>query len=206
MKRRLTPQQKMTLSDAKDRRELDQITDRDRDRALQARRVAQTLFDTDKDQDMRRFFMMALTMLPLPAFAQDGPTIQPEVVEACFVAAVDNGTNDPSCIGNASNACQELPGGATTPGIAGCISDEAAAWDVILNREYTRTKDAYGHIEGASDKLLQAQRAWITMRDADCDVAYDKAEGGSIRSVLGASCRMAHTAQRALQLRLMREW
>ena len=146
--------------------------------------------------------------LASPAAAQD-LSVDAATVRACF-ADTATGERTPHCLGAASNACQEAPGGATTPGIAACIAAETAVWDAILNEEYRATRDAFQGrpATGGSaltDSLRAAQGAWIAFRDADCALAYDRWADGTLRSVVAANCLMVFTADRAVELRDMRE-
>jgi uncharacterized protein YecT (DUF1311 family) len=145
--------------------------------------------------------------LALPAAAQD-LGVDAAVVERCFAGAAI-GEAAPACLGGASEACQALPGGSTTIGIAQCIGAETAAWDVVLNREYGATR---GALSGAGEAgidagraLLDAQRAWIAYRDAECALTYARWQGGTIRSVAAANCLLVFTAGRAIELRDMRQ-
>ncbi|WP_373635558.1 lysozyme inhibitor LprI family protein [Yoonia sp. SS1-5] len=108
----------------------------------------------------------------------------------------------PDCIGAAANLCQETPGGSTTVGIGACLAAEIAVWDEILNEEYqARRAEFSASAAELADALRDAQRAWIAFRDADCDLRYTLFQGGSIRSIVGANCRLSKTAQRAIELR-----
>ncbi len=136
-------------------------------------------------------------------------TVDANIVHACFEAAPAWQVN-PDCIGEAANLCQAAPGGSTTLGIASCLSAEAAAWDAILNEEYqARQAEFQAHdpigsaatVQELSDGLRDAQRTWIAFRDADCNLRYKLFQGGSIRSIVGASCHLRKTAQRAIELR-----
>ncbi len=149
---------------------------------------------------------VALAALAVPARAQEA-AVDEARVRACFDGATI-GNTQPECIGTASNACQQAPGGQTTPGIAACIAAETAAWDAILNDEYRATRAV---LAGGSDQaidaeaaLLAAQRAWIAHRDAECDLAYARWQDGTIRSIVAANCLLVFTATRAIELRDMR--
>ncbi len=148
--------------------------------------------------------ILLLAGLSSPAQAQD-VSFDGSIVEACF-ARTRSGMTDPDCIGIASAACQvATPGGDTTLGISQCAMAETAAWDAILNREYRAARSDFADIPGIGDLLLAAQRGWIALRDADCRIAYDRWGGGSMRNIASANCQMEHTAQRALELKHMRE-
>lgn len=151
---------------------------------------------------MLKHLTLTLAFLPLPTFAQEA-SIDDATVRQCF----DNATGtDPDCIGDAANACQEAtPGGSTTRGISECLMAEMRVWDGLLNDEYAGAREQYAAQDELPQKLQAAQRAWIAFRDADCAFAYDKYGGGSMRVIASASCQMNHTAQRALDLKNMRE-
>ena len=149
---------------------------------------------------------VAVAALAAPARSQEA-AVDEARVRACFDGAAI-GDTQPDCIGAASNACQQAPGGQTTPAIAACIAAETAAWDAILNDEYRATRAI---LAGGSDQaidteaaLLAAQRAWIAYRDAECDLAYARWHDGTIRSIVGANCHLVFTATRAIELRDMR--
>lgn len=147
---------------------------------------------------MRKLWIAALLMLPTASLG-DETLIDGATVEACF--ARDDAQ---ACIGDAANQCQDTqPQGQTTLGISECLMAEHAAWDRILNREYGQLRDNYADDAGLVAQLRDAQRAWITFRDADCRLAYDRYGGGSMRVIAAAGCRLQHTARRALDLRDM---
>ncbi|WP_417806944.1 lysozyme inhibitor LprI family protein [Thioclava sp.] len=140
-----------------------------------------------------------LALLGSPAFAQE-PTVDPAMVRACFAGANDT---HPDCIGDAANDCQSQPGGDTTLGISACLQGEAQVWDDILNAQYKGARADLLKQGGTplADQLLDAQRAWISFRDADCGLIYSVWADGSIRTVMASSCYLHKTAQRALELR-----
>lgn len=128
------------------------------------------------------------------------------IVYVCVLQA-GKGDTDPDCIGVAAGACQTAtPSGSTTVGISECLMSENAVWDRLLNQEYQANRDAFADTPGMNEKLQTAQRAWIALREADCQIAYDRYGGGSMRTIASAACQMEHTARRALQLRDMREY
>jgi uncharacterized protein YecT (DUF1311 family) len=50
------------------------------------------------------------------------------------------------------------------------------------------------------EALLEAQRAWIKFRDANCNFYYDP-EGGSAARLAGTDCNLKATADRATELK-----
>ena len=123
------------------------------------------------------------------------------------------GMRDRSCIGGAAELCMEIhEGGQTTAGMVNCLSQEAAVWDDLLNEAYgdvialfqaSDSFDREGFPEYAvrEERLREAQRAWITYRDANCAADYAAWGSGSMRSIAAASCQLQMTAERTLDLR-----
>ena len=79
-----------------------------------------------------------------------------------------------------------------------CISAEFTRQDARLNENYKRlmSKLSGKRREG----LLEAQRAWIKFRDANCNFYYDP-EGGSAAHLAGSDCNLNATADRATELK-----
>ncbi|WP_295536386.1 lysozyme inhibitor LprI family protein [uncultured Thioclava sp.] len=143
--------------------------------------------------------MIAALLAALGSPALADPSVDPNTVHACFDGAKDT---HPACIGDAANACQAQPGGATTLGISACLQGEAQVWDDILNAQYKGARAQLLEQGGTplADQLLDAQRTWIAFRDADCGLVYSIWADGSIRTVIASSCYLNKTAQRALEL------
>lgn len=88
--------------------------------------------------------------------------------------------------------------GADTPSINACASAEFATADAELNRYYQaamRRLRSDGEAQTAED-LVKAQRAWIQYRDAECGAVYQNWIGGSIRTLMGITCRTRLTKLR----------
>ncbi len=158
-----------------------------------------------------RMAVLAAGLLAARAATAGELGVDAGVVRACL-ASVPAGEVAIGCLGHAADACRARPGGQTTPGIAGCIAAETAAWDDLLNEAYRATRDdltAQDRADGApavprAPALLAAQRAWLAFRDAECDLSYARWQDGTIRSIVGANCRMVMTAERTVALRDMR--
>lgn len=144
-----------------------------------------------------------------PALAQDKPTYTPAdetILQQCIETVRDINTNGETgdeakaatCIGQASNECQNEAGGSSTLGITACNQREASWWDQYLNDSYA---DLQANLEpDAFAALKKAQRAWIGFRDAECSFQYVRWGDGSMRGISQSSCMLDQTAQRALSL------
>ena len=93
-------------------------------------------------------------------------------------------------------ACMDKAGG-TTFGMLECISTETQRQDVQLNKAYKALMA--GLAPSRKAQLLEAQRAWIKYRDANCAFYYDP-EGGTLARVNANSCMLTATADRAREL------
>ena len=121
-----------------------------------------------------------------------------EDVQVCFLDAA-NGEVAPECVGDAAALCMEQPEGQTTAGMGACLMAETGHWDALLNQSYQEAMDRLA--PEVQTALRGAQRAWISYRDAQCDLAAAMFNGGTMRSVAYAGCKMSETAERAIELR-----
>lgn len=143
------------------------------------------------------------------------PSLIQAEIEGCLDAASAAG-GDPdgagarACIGRETDACISRPENQTTLGMTACALAERDAWDALLNAWWKplraralKLDEAAGDdaAPAAAPALLEAQRAWLVFRDAEC--AYDDAlgGGGTIRRIYAAGCLMRLTAERALRFR-----
>lgn len=144
-------------------------------------------------------------LAPAPAAAQDLPPAAlaglEQTVRACFDDAAP-GETAPDCLGAAAGPCTETPQGQTTLGTAQCIMAETTVWDDLLNTHYKALRaEMLAQGNGLNDRLLEAQRAWIAFRDAECALDHAIWADGTIRQIVAANCDLQMTAARALQLR-----
>jgi uncharacterized protein YecT (DUF1311 family) len=79
-----------------------------------------------------------------------------------------------------------------------CISAEFTRQDARLNENYKKLMSKLS--TKRRESLLEAQRAWIKFRDANCAFYYDP-EGGSAAHLAGNSCTLNATADRATELK-----
>ena len=89
--------------------------------------------------------------------------------------------------------------------------------DAALNAQWRLTRQAMRERDSEADKpdwddrpgyfdtLLEAQRAWITYRDAHCRSEGYSARGGSLEPLLVSTCKTHLTKLRTAQLRELAE-
>jgi uncharacterized protein YecT (DUF1311 family) len=99
------------------------------------------------------------------------------------------GGNYSSCIKNAQ----------TTLAMQACITAEYKRVDALLNATYKKLIGTSG-VDKA--KLISAEKAWITFRDADCKFAGSLNAGGSLASINVGTCLIDDTVARAKELQI----
>lgn len=89
-----------------------------------------------------------------------------------------------------------------------CAEQDWMTADKDLNAAYREARDAMRELDaavpgerGAEGHLLEAQRAWITLRDAHCAAEGWKMHGGSAEPMLIYGCRARMTRARTVELR-----
>jgi len=100
-----------------------------------------------------------------------------------------------------------------------CAAQDAERADAELNivyrssieraraadREYAGVADGAGGpsdgLPGEEATLREAQRAWVTFRDASCRLESFEARGGSMQPMIDGGCRASMTRARAAELR-----
>ena len=126
---------------------------------------------------MFRFALLALTALATPVLAQDVDCANTSVqVEMNF-----------------------------------CAEQDWQAADAELNRVYTSVmadmtamdQALPPELQGAAQTLRDAQRAWITFRDANCRLAGYPMRGGSAEPLLVYGCFRQMTLDRSAELRAL---
>ena len=97
------------------------------------------------------------------------------------------------------SACLEKANGITAEAI-NCMLAETRRQDARLNENYKKllSKSAAER----KNALIEAQRAWIRFRDANCGF-YADPEGGSAARMAANECLLNATADRAKELQLL---
>lgn len=152
-------------------------------------------------------FLSILLLLATPAFAQEDVTYDDGAVSACLSSAVNNVARQ-GCIGQASTACMDAPGGYSTVGMSTCVNREMQDWDKLLNDSYgklvanAKQSDA-GNSQPSLPMLQKMQRDWIAFRDSSCTFAAARFQGGTASGPAAEACVMQLTGEQALRLRGM---
>lgn len=80
-----------------------------------------------------------------------------------------------------------------------CAAKDFATADAALNTAWKPAK-SFADAIGQGAALLVAQRAWLTYRDAACDVHASPFEGGSLQPLIYSTCMSELTTQRTRML------
>lgn len=95
-----------------------------------------------------------------------------------------------------------------TPDINACGQITQKKIETELNAVYRQTLQSLSQSETAFEKpgevksaLVEAQRAWIKFREADCHAVFLKNQGGTMRSLMYTGCLQAHAEQRIKELK-----
>lgn len=164
-----------------------------------------------------RLFGVLLLVFAAPVWAQeDLSDLHGPLLLQCYEEA-DGSEAKRQCIGALSLHCMgDEPGGETTLGMTMCNHAESVVWDELLNDEYGKLMDSskvmdeedmvyFPEFANRAKALRNAQRAWITYRDANCELAYAAWGSGSMRNIANTDCIMNMTAERTIELRDLRE-
>lgn len=121
------------------------------------------------------------------------------------------------CVGEAASLCMDITeGGYSTFGMQDCLMQEMGVWDELLNEAYADARATAKSLDKADQanfpeyavrdtQVRDAQRAWITFRDANCAMDYGLWGSGSMRVIWGAECLLRMTAERTFDLRTYAE-
>ncbi len=96
----------------------------------------------------------------------------------------------------------------TTPDLNECASIEKDKVEARLNETYKQVLASLDQSDPlfkddaarAKAKLIEAQRAWIRYREADCDARYSLNASGTIRTVIWFGCMRSDAEQRIKEL------
>lgn len=93
--------------------------------------------------------------------------------------------------------CMDKSGGVTVS-MMECNGDEIDRQDAQLNDNYKKLMSKQSR--GQKKALVEAQRAWLKFRKANCDFYYDP-NGGSAARLASGGCWLTMTAARARELK-----
>lgn len=181
------------------------------------------LTSSAKPPKARHWLGAAISALAMAAPIQSHAEPQPAVQELMFYMDKLPACLDAAATPEDARACGQIgaqicmereEGGFTTLGMMFCTLAEAEAWDIELNRVYGDVMaglrrldadegEAFAAFAVRADRLRDAQRAWIALRDGDCALAYAMWGSGSMRNIAGASCRLEQTMERTIFLKFL---
>jgi len=106
-----------------------------------------------------------------------------------------------------ASACRDIDPANDTDG-SSCAAQDLAKADAELNQVY---KALLAEMDAAAltnpdarlakQHLVDAQRAWVTLRDGDCGAVFSYYQSGTIRVGLELDCKLQRTRERTEQLR-----
>ena len=82
-----------------------------------------------------------------------------------------------------------------------CAGDAYQRADTALNTQWAKVLAAYGDDPESKKLLLDAQRAWLKYRDAQCQLASLDSRGGSIWLLINSGCLASLTRRRTQELK-----
>ena len=153
----------------------------------------------------------ALVVMGGGAHAQD-LQYSPQATSNCLQQAPASGEDPRRCIGRSAMTCTEATGdGSTTVGMGYCWEQELNDWDTHLNKVYqyalglardrdNEMRDVGSSVPSLETTLRDAQRAWITWRDATCDFEMAQWGGGTGGGPALLACLTRVTGEQALYL------
>ncbi|MFZ6718805.1 lysozyme inhibitor LprI family protein [Undibacterium sp. Ji49W] len=88
-----------------------------------------------------------------------------------------------------------------------CATIEAKKVEAKLNRVYQQALKSLDQPDTETElysemkkKLINAQRAWVKFREADCDAVFQRHASGSIRTIMQIGCMQTHAERRIQDL------
>ncbi len=144
------------------------------------------------------------------AFSCDDPDLDESDVALCEAEAAANAAA--AEVEDAGRDPDECHDPQTQQDMNYCAARDFASADAALNEQWAITVAAMRELDreidrqyddqpGHYDTLLEAQRAWLRYRDAQCRSEGFYARGGSMQPMLEAFCRTYMTELRTQQLR-----
>ena len=88
----------------------------------------------------------------------------------------------------------------TTVDMNRCMGEELAAAERELERYLAKSVERYADDGVSVDAIRRGQKAWLEYREAHCGAVYTIWRDGTIRSAMGAGCKLDLTQRRAKSL------
>ena len=91
----------------------------------------------------------------------------------------------------------------STPELNECAARQQKAVELRLNQTYQKALKSLQQPDTEMDKfsatrqkLIEAQRAWVKFREADCEAVYLQYMSGGIRNLMFTGCMQKHAERR----------
>jgi uncharacterized protein YecT (DUF1311 family) len=85
-----------------------------------------------------------------------------------------------------------------------CLSGEFSTADKELNAAYAKLRSRLD--KEALELLTKAQKLWISLRDADCDLEAEAYKGGTAYQSIYLQCQINKTKQRTSEFKKSSYW
>ena len=100
-----------------------------------------------------------------------------------------------------SHALDCKSGGGTQADMNQCADARFKASDAQLNGTYKKVMACLGPTGDGATSLVDAQRAWLRYRDAECKFQGSASDGGSVQPMVIGSCLASITDRRTKELK-----
>jgi uncharacterized protein YecT (DUF1311 family) len=83
--------------------------------------------------------------------------------------------------------------------LTSCLANEYQKADALLNKKYASVRKSLGKEQ--IELLKKSQRAWLIVRDTDCEIQASAVAGGQAYEPTYVSCQTAKTQRRMEELK-----
>jgi uncharacterized protein YecT (DUF1311 family) len=148
-------------------------------------------------------------MIAAILLAAAGPQPSEAFVDACYERAQNQAETNFCVAGEQESKKHEIMDAEETAcmdadqsqqGMNMCAGEAYQRADKALNAQWQKVIARYGDDAKAKALLLEGQRAWLTYRDAQCQMAAYDSIGGSIWPLINSGCLAELTRRRTREL------
>ena len=137
-----------------------------------------------------------------------------KILNDCFQENT-SGSDLIGCIGKGRAICSVVTRFNDTLGLNYCAKFSLEVWESILSKEYQKALIVAENLNEASNlfplvqieggllsaSLEKARRDWFAYRESECSFIFHQYSSGTARVSYYQNCRIAMTAERAIQLK-----